>query len=343
MHSNKTCFIRSVSIPLSGSSSSSSSLSSSSSTSTSSIDGSVSTSSSFQSTITTNHSHRPVLGHSTFIGDDSIGTIDEPQPIGVAISEAAFGTAVQENIGINSITGPQGAKVASSNSSQSIVGIVTKVHSGKRNITTLDELIDSLQTDDDVLESGKHHGITTGIDTNIRIRDPSEVPGLRRCRYGDSDCIADMITIGLRDLWTGVPRLNLLRFDPLYAHKTLRMFQRSGFSNLVNLDFTFTDNEILGLSRYTCTHIQWDRWGSLLSFMLFCFVRICSGFGRNPQGRYEIRLEGPSLTLHGMSGVKGNLFGQDINGRGYSNFTAGEFHTTSYRNSNWFFHLCFHL
>lgn len=138
----------------------------------------------------------------------------------------------------------------------------------------------------------------------IPARDPSEVPGLTPCSYGDSGCIIEGINIALKTLYAGVPRLNLLPFDPLYAHKTLRIAQPDNAQSIVNLDFQFTDNEIFGLRDHVCTYV--------------------SGFNRDPTGEYEIRLKGPSSTLHGKYTLNGDLFRIKTRGQGYSNFTIGK-------------------
>lgn len=138
------------------------------------------------------------------------------------------------------------------------------------------------------------------------IVDPSEIPELTPCPYGDSVCIIDRINIALKTLFAGVPRLNLLPFDPLYAHKTLRIAQLEDVQSIVNLDFTFTDNQIVGFRDHVCTYV--------------------SGFNRDPTGDYEIRLKGPSSTLHGTYALKGGLFAKEARGTGYSNFTIGKHH-----------------
>lgn len=93
-----------------------------------------------------------------------------------------------------------------------------------------------------------------------QIRDPSEFPELQRCRYGDETCIVKMINIGLKNLHAGVPRLNMLPFDPLYAEKTLRIARSRSAESLVNLNFTYTDNEILGYRNHECLHVRWANY-----------------------------------------------------------------------------------
>lgn len=108
--------------------------------------------------------------------------------------------------------------------------------------------------------SGSNVNLNAGLraPAPVVIRDPSEVPELHRCHYGDLVCIQKQITIGLRTLYAGVPRLNLLPFDPLSTHKTLKITQTK--ESLVNLDFTFIDNEILGFREQECIHVRYGDW-----------------------------------------------------------------------------------
>lgn len=89
------------------------------------------------------------------------------------------------------------------------------------------------------------------------IRDPSDLPELQRCHYGDLTCITTSLNVGLRELYAGVPRLGVLPFDPLYAHDKLEISNLGdGVDKLVDLDFIFTQNDILGFRHYNVAYLR---------------------------------------------------------------------------------------
>lgn len=52
----------------------------------------------------------------------------------------------------------------------------------------------------------------------------------------------------------------------------------------------------------------------------YSFEFICRGFGENPEGKYEMRLNGPKLVLKGPYDISGQILILPIQGKGNSTF-----------------------
>ncbi|KAH8312516.1 hypothetical protein KR044_011229, partial [Drosophila immigrans] len=119
------------------------------------------------------------------------------------------------------------------------------------------------------------------------------------CKHGDSECIVNIINyfIGEKSKM-GDRDINLVKLDPLPVAK---MTLRQGAESPVNIDLTFTDNNVHGIST-----------------MKFKKVK---GFGSDMTKKHELQLHAAKLSLVGPYTIKGKVLILPISGTGKSNMT----------------------
>ncbi|XP_030565909.1 protein takeout-like [Drosophila novamexicana] len=119
------------------------------------------------------------------------------------------------------------------------------------------------------------------------------------CKYGDSGCIVKMINYLIREkAMQGDRDFNLVKLDPLPVAK---MNIKQGAESPVNIDLTFKDNQLLGIST-----------------MKFRKVK---GFGKDIAKKHEILFNAGKLSLVGPYNIKGKVLILPISGTGKSNMT----------------------
>ncbi|XP_062123312.1 uncharacterized protein LOC133836737 [Drosophila sulfurigaster albostrigata] len=119
------------------------------------------------------------------------------------------------------------------------------------------------------------------------------------CKHGDTKCILNIINYLIaEESTTGVRELNLVKLDPLPVAK---MSLKQGAESPVNIDLTFTDNNILGISTMKFTKVK--------------------GFGKDLAKKHELQVHANKLSLVGPYSIKGKVLILPISGNGKSNMT----------------------
>ncbi|EDW83868.2 uncharacterized protein Dwil_GK13451 [Drosophila willistoni] len=121
----------------------------------------------------------------------------------------------------------------------------------------------------------------------------------KACKYGDAACMVKFMNNLIKEKGIqGDDDLNLLKLDPFPVAK---MNIKQGGDSPVNIDLTFTNNDIIGLSN--------------LKF------KKAKGFGKDLAKKHELLFHAPSLRLEGPYDIKGQVLVLPISGSGKSNIT----------------------
>ncbi|XP_065371541.1 uncharacterized protein LOC135963553 [Calliphora vicina] len=118
------------------------------------------------------------------------------------------------------------------------------------------------------------------------------------CKYGDSECLTKTIEYFLHEKNQGDKSINLVKIDPLEVKK---ISMKQGAESPVNIDLTFTNSNIYGLSNAKVTKVK--------------------GFGKDMTQKHEITLKCEQLDLVGDYNIKGRILVLPITGTGKSNIT----------------------
>ncbi|KAI8120791.1 Protein takeout [Lucilia cuprina] len=118
------------------------------------------------------------------------------------------------------------------------------------------------------------------------------------CKYGDSECLTKTIEYFLKEKNQGDSSINLVKIDPLEVKK---ISIKQGAESPVNIDLTFTNSNIHGLSNTKVVKVK--------------------GFGKDIKGNHELTLRSEQLDLVGDYSVKGRILVLPITGTGKSNIT----------------------
>ncbi|ALC46905.1 to, partial [Drosophila busckii] len=119
------------------------------------------------------------------------------------------------------------------------------------------------------------------------------------CKYGDSECLLKTINYFVSEKHKeGDRSINLVKLDPLPVAK---MNINQGADSPVNIDLTFTNNNLLGIGDITFIGVK--------------------GFGKNIDKKHELKFKVPRLSLVGPYDIKGKVLILPISGSGKSNMT----------------------
>ncbi|KAM8705857.1 hypothetical protein ACLKA7_010192 [Drosophila subpalustris] len=119
------------------------------------------------------------------------------------------------------------------------------------------------------------------------------------CKHGDSACIVKITNYFIREKATQGDRdINLVKLDPLPVTK---MNLKQGADSPVNIDLTFKDNNIYGISTIRFNKVK--------------------GFGKDLAQKHELQLNAGKLSLVGPYSIKGKVLILPISGSGKSNMT----------------------
>ncbi|XP_054087752.1 protein takeout-like [Zeugodacus cucurbitae] len=118
------------------------------------------------------------------------------------------------------------------------------------------------------------------------------------CKYGDKTCIMSTVEFLMREKSQGFASLNLVKTDPL---RIAEIVMKQGAESPVNIDLTFTNNDIYGFSGIKMTDLK--------------------GFGKDLVTKHELLFSAPVLSLVGDYSIKGRVLVLPITGTGASNIT----------------------
>uniref|UniRef100_A0A1L8DPW8 Putative hemolymph juvenile hormone binding protein n=1 Tax=Nyssomyia neivai TaxID=330878 RepID=A0A1L8DPW8_9DIPT len=120
---------------------------------------------------------------------------------------------------------------------------------------------------------------------------------VKKCSYGDSQCLIESSQEVLRAAGNGFPGLNLIPLDPLHVDK---VDIRQNTDSPVNINLFFRDIILKGLSQLKVYKMQ--------------------GFEQNPR-KIEMRAKLDKLVLNANYKAKGRILLLPINGEGKCNLT----------------------
>ncbi|EDV91332.1 protein takeout [Drosophila grimshawi] len=121
----------------------------------------------------------------------------------------------------------------------------------------------------------------------------------KACKYGDGECIVKFINdLVSKKSATGDRDINLVQIDPLPVAK---LQLKQGEDSPVNIDLTFTDNKLVGLSTMTYTKVK--------------------GFGKNLAQKHELLWNIKKISVLGPYTISGKVLILPISGNGVSNMT----------------------
>lgn len=124
---------------------------------------------------------------------------------------------------------------------------------------------------------------------------------LKRCHYGDVECIRDTINLYARTLQKGRRDLGLIPFDPLYVDEVVI---EQGNKSPVNVNLKFRNLKGYGIGTAN--------------------VKSVIGFERDPlKSKFEFNAHIDHISLVGQYKVRGNILLLPIIGNGAVNLTFG--------------------
>ncbi|KAM7362285.1 protein takeout-like [Cochliomyia hominivorax] len=118
------------------------------------------------------------------------------------------------------------------------------------------------------------------------------------CKHGDNECIAKIIDYFLHEKSQGDNSINLIKVEPLEVKK---ISFKQGAESPVNIELTFTNSNINGLSQAKTTKVK--------------------GFGKDITKKHELTLHVEKVELVGDYQVNGKILVLPITGTGKSNIT----------------------
>lgn len=121
---------------------------------------------------------------------------------------------------------------------------------------------------------------------------------IKRCAPGDQPCIVAESNRVLHNHAKGHSGLNLIQIDPLHISE---ITLKQGSDSPVNIELNFKETDLIGLIAHN--------------------IYSMTGFEKDPNGEYEIKLKGPVLNLIGPYKISGRVLILPIQGEGTSNIT----------------------
>ncbi|XP_030374331.1 uncharacterized protein LOC115623915 [Scaptodrosophila lebanonensis] len=119
------------------------------------------------------------------------------------------------------------------------------------------------------------------------------------CKHADKKCLLNIVNHLLSEkAVVGDSSINLVKLDPL---RVAKMNIKQGADSPVNIDLTFTDNEVFGIKTLKLLDIR--------------------GFGTDLAKKHELRMKSDAVSLVGPYNIKGKVLILPISGSGISNLT----------------------